>query len=363
MLEHGTHMGEKMVYQKQLASKGKSWEIVTTTNIGLDINLLSNRLTIVADYYWKSNKDMIIPYTLPSTVGVNEPKGNLGEMKMWGWEFEIGWRDKINQLNYQVSFNISDSQNEVTKLDNASEFKAGTKDFLQGHPINTIWGYQTNGYWSSREEYLAYKEANPGYRTLDNDAKISGGDVRYVAQGDGKHPVENGGTIENPGDLILLGNTTPRYTYGVNLSLQWKNFDFSMLWQGVAKRKILIQTETMAPFYQSYNMPWTIHRDYWTPENPDAYWPRLYNGSSFNFQPSDKWVQDASYIRLKNVQLGYTIPIKKTIVDRFRVYVSGDDVWEHTNLMNVFDPEVGNNVSANYYPFFRSWTVGVNLTF
>lgn len=363
MLDFGTYMGQKTVYQKQLASKGKSWEIVTTTNIGLDVNLLSNRLTLVADYYWKSNKDMIIPYTLPSTVGVNPPMGNLGAMKMWGWEFEIGWRDKINKLNYQVSFNISDSQNEITKLDNANEIWAGTVDLLEGYPINTIWGYQTDGFWSSREEYLAFKEANPGYMSYTNDAKISGGDIKYVAQGDGNHKVSNGGTTENPGDLIYLGNSTGRYQYGLNVSLQWNNFDFSMLWQGVAKREILISTETIAPFYSSYNMPWTIHRDYWTPENPNAYWPRLYNGSSFNFQPSDRWIQDASYIRLKNVQLGYTIPMKKTIVNRFRVYVSGDDVWEHTNLMKVFDPEVGNNISANYYPFFRTWTVGVNLTF
>lgn len=363
MLASTSYMGQKMFYQEKLPAKGKTWEIIETTNIGIDLNMFSNRLTIVADYYWKRNKDMIIPYNLPSTVGLKAPEGNLGHMKMWGWELEIGWRDKIKQLNYQVSFNISDSQNKITKLNNANEIVAGTVGTLEGYPINSLWGFQTDGYWSSRDEYLEFKKANPGYVSYGNDAKLSGGDVKYVAQGDGKHKVSNGGTTENPGDLILLGNSTPRYTYGLNLSLQWNNFDFSMLWQGVAKREILISPETIAPFYRSYNMPWTIHRDYWTPENPNAYWPRLYNESSFNFQPSDRWVQDASYIRLKNVQLGYTIPIRKTIVNKFRVYVSGDDVWEHTNLMKVFDPEVKNNVSASYYPFFRTWTVGVNLTF
>lgn len=364
LLNSGNHLGEKMFYQSKLPSKGKTWEIVETTNIGFDINMFSNRLTLTADYYWKSNKDMIINYTLPSTVGVSAPSGNLGQMKMWGWEFEIGWRDRIRNLNYQISFNISDSQNEITKLDNASEIWAGTVKLLEGYPMHTLWGYQTDGFWSSREEYLAYKEANPGYMSYSNDAKIAGGDVKYIAQGDGKHKVSDGGTVEDPGDLIYLGNSTGRYLYGINLSLQWNNFDFSMLWQGVAKRKILIDTETIAPFYKSQNMPWTIHRNYWTPDNPNSYWPRLYNGSSFNFQPSDRWVQDASYIRLKNVQLGYTIPFKKkNIIDRFRVYVSGDDVWEHSDLLDVFDPEVGNKASANYYPFFRTWTVGVNLTF
>ena len=110
-------------------------------------------------------------------------------------------------------------------------------------------------------------------------------------------------------------------------------------------------------------MPWTIHRDYWTPDNTDAFWPRLYNQNTFNYNPSDKWVQNAAYIRLKNIQFGYNIPIKKTIAQKLRVYVSGDDIWEHSDLLKVFDPEVGNDAKATYYPFFRTWSFGVNLTF
>jgi hypothetical protein len=112
-------------------------------------------------------------------------------------------------------------------------------------------------------------------------------------------------------------------------------------------------------------MPWTIHRDYWTEENPDAFWPRIYNnnGNDFNFKASDKWVQNGAYVRLKNIQLGYKLPINKRIVEHARIYLSGTDLWEYTNVLPVFDPEVGNNASANYYPFFRTWSLGLNFTF
>lgn len=364
MLKSGFYMGDRYTYQERLRSKDKTWEVIETTNIGFDLGLFSNRLTFVGDYYWKYNNDMLIDYQLPSTVGAKVPRGNLGKLKTWGWEFEIGWKDKIQEVSYQVSFNLSDSQNKLVEFNGINEIKAGAVKHIEGYPINTIWGFQTNGYWSSRQEYLDYKAANPGYESF-NDAKISGGDVRYVAQGKADHAIKGSGTPDNPADLVYLGNSNGRYMYGLNLAAQWKGFDFSMLWQGVAKRDIIVKTETIAPLFRSYNMPWTMHRDYWTEDNQDAYWPRLYNynGNDFNFKASDKWVQDASYIRLKNVQLGYTIPINQKIVSRCRVYVSGDDVWEYTKLLDAFDPEVKNEASASYYPFFRTWTVGLNLTF
>ncbi|MEZ5005111.1 MAG: hypothetical protein R2738_02130 [Bacteroides graminisolvens] len=229
--------------------------------------------------------------------------------------------------------------------------------------MNTLWGYKTDGYWSSRKEYESFKANNPGYQSF-NDAKVSGGDIKYIAQGKADHTIgQGGGTPDNPGDLVYLGDSNGRYLYGANLFFQWKSFDFSMLWQGVAKRNILINTNAIAPFASTSDMPWSIHRDYWTEDNPNAYWPRLYSGNTFNYHPSDKWVQDASYIRLKNIQLGYTIPVKKTVLEKLRVYISGEDIWEHSSLLSVFDPEVGNNANANYYPFFRSWTVGLNITF
>jgi TonB-linked SusC/RagA family outer membrane protein len=371
LISSGKYQGESYYYQDVLASKQKTWETIETTNIGLDLGLFNNRLNITADYYWKYNNDMLATVNLPTQIGIKTPNANIGVLKTYGWEFEIGWRDKIKELSYQVSFNLSDSQNELKEYSGVNVVSAGTVNLLEGYPINSIWGYRTDGYWKSREEYLAYKQANPGYESFQ-DGNVSGGDVKYVANGKADHKIgAGGGTPDNSGDLVYLGNTTGRYLYGLNIGLQWRNFDFSIMFQGVGKRKVLINAGTLAPLSQTSLMPWTIHRDYCRVDEDgnliqEGYWPRLYNYNNtetFNFHASDKWVQDASYIRLKNVTLGYTIPVKRNILERLRVYVSGADLWEHTNLFSVFDPEVGNDAKATYYPFFRTWTVGLNVTF
>lgn len=361
-ISRGLNMGEASYYQSAMASVDKTWEIISSTNIGVDMGFFNNKLTLTADYYWKKNDNMLANVTLPHIVGISVPQSNVGTLKTWGWEVEVGYRDKIGNLSYNVSVNLSDSDNEVTSYSGKNTISAGSVDILEGYPLNTIWGYKTDGLWKSREEYEAYKEAHPGYQSF-NDAKVSGGDVKYLAQGDGCHTVgQGGGTPEDPGDLVYLGSSNGRYFYGINLGLQWKGFDFSVMFQGVAKRKVLIEAAQIAPLASTSEMPWTIHRDYWTEENPNAYWPRLYSGNSFNYNPSDRWVQDASYIRLKTLSIGYTVPLKKFNIEKCRVYVTGNDLWEHTNMLKVFDPEVGNKPSANYYPFFRTWTIGLNIT-
>ena len=293
---------------------------------------------------------------------------NVGKLKTWGWDIDIKWNDRIGKLRYQIAFNISDSQNRLVEYDGADVITAGTRKLIEGYELNTIWGYKTDGYWNSKEEYQQYKADHPGYKSF-SDGKIGAGDVRFItlpdANGSIDHQVGAGsGTKEDHGDLVYLGNTNGRYLYGLNLSAQWNGFDFSVMFQGVAKRKMLIDSEAITPFGRTHQMPWTIHRDYWTPENTDAFWPRLYNynGDMFNFQPSDKWVQNAAYLRLKNITLGYTLPIPKRYIQKLRLYVSGNDIWEHSDILKVFDPEAGNNVGRNYYPFFRTWSFGVNIT-
>lgn len=362
-ISQGDYMGQKTFYQGSLASKDKTWETISTTNIGIDFGILNSRLNATFDYYWKYNNDMLSSLQLPHTIGIGVPSVNIGKLKTWGWDFEISWKDKIKDFSYQISFNLSDSQNKLIEYDGASVVTEGNVSLLEGYEMNTIWGYKTDGYWKSREEYLAYKEAHPGYQSF-NDGKVAGGDVKYVAQGTPDHTIGQGsGTKEDHGDLVYLGNSNARYLYGFNLSAQWKGFDFSMMFQGVGKRKILIAADVLAPFKNTYQMPWTIHRDYWTEDNQDAEWPRLFVSNDFNYRPSDKWLQDASYLRLKNVTIGYTIPGIKKYVNSVRVYVTGNDLWEHTNLLKVYDPESSNGVGRNYYPFFRTWAFGVNVTF
>ncbi|KAA6343138.1 TonB-dependent receptor SusC [termite gut metagenome] len=363
LISSGTLMGNPYYYQDVLASKNKTWETVESTNIGFDLGILNNRLNFTADYYWKYNNDMLASVNLPAQIGIKTPNANIGILKTWGWEFEIGWKDKMKDLSYQVSFNLSDSQNELVKYSGVNIINAGTVDRLEGYSLNTIWGYKTDGYWSSREEYLAYKEAHPGFQSF-NDGMVNGGDTKYLTQGNPDHTIgAGGGTPEEPGDLVCFGDANGRYLYGLNIGLQWKGVDFSMMWQGIGKRTVVIDGGTITPLAVSSQMPWTIHRDYWTEDNQDARWPRLYEGDTFNNHPSDRTVQDAAYLRLKNITVGYTIPLRKNIVERLRVYVAGADIWEHTNMLSVFDPEAGNNTKATYYPFFRTWTMGLNLTF
>lgn len=358
-----TNQGEKWFYQASMPSEEKTWEVIETTNLGIDFGFLNNRLTGSFEYYWKLNNDMLSNLQLPSQIGIKVPQMNVGQLKTWGWDFNISWRDQIKDFKYQIGFNISDSRNELVKYNGASVINEGTVKLLEGYPINTIWGYETNGFWSSREEYLEYKKANPGYKSF-NDGIISGGDVRYVAQGKADHEIGiGGGSPDKPGDLVCLGNTTPRYLYGINLSAQWKSFDLSIMFQGVGKRDVMLNGNIFPFALKAERMPWTIHRDYWTEENQDAYWPRMYNkGGDFNSKSADRWLQDASYFRLKNVTLGYTVPIK-AYVEKLRFYITGQDLFEVTDMLSVLDPEVGDNTTRNLYPFFRSWTLGVNVTF
>lgn len=365
VLNSGTNMGEKYYYQGSMASETKTWEIITSKDLGLDLGLFDNKFLLTADYYWKKNDNMLANLELPSVVGVNVPQSNVGTLKAWGWEVEASYRNNWKGLEYKLSFNISSSDNEVTHYDGAQSISEGVVGILEGYPLNTIWGYKTDGYWNSREEYESYKEAHPGYQSF-NDSKVSGGDVRYVAQGNPDHTIGAGdGTPDSPGDLVNLGTTNAKLLYGFTLNLSYKGFDFSAMFQGAGDRKVYIAPNVIAPFATTSEMPWTIYRDYWTEDNTDAQWPRLYNynGNQFNFKCSDMWIQDGSYLRLKNIQLGYTIPTQKIHIDRLRVYVAGQDVWEHTNMLSVYDPEAGNQTSSNYYPFFRTWTVGLNVTF
>ena len=374
------YMGQRWYYKSDMTSADITWETVSTTNAGVDLGFLKQRLSLTADYYWKTNHNMLSPMSPGNIVGIeNLPMENVGTLKTWGWEVSLGWRDKIGNLRYNVSFNIDDSRNKLVEYKGINGIAPGTVRLLEGYPLNTLWGYQTNGFWNSSEEYLAYKAANPGYETFapNGSAPIGGGDTRYVTQGKPDHRIGSIGssTPDDPGDLIYLGDANPRYEYGINLGLEWKGFDFSCFFQGVGKRSFFIRSQSLMPLGASAEMPWTIHRDHWTPDNPDAYFARIYESATHNYQYADRWVQNGAYIRLKNIQLGYKIPLKKYI-QSVRIYITGNDVWEHTNMLKAWDPEFGNQVmtrtgtsnindriNRNYYPFMRTWTAGINLTF
>ncbi|GHU78898.1 SusC/RagA family TonB-linked outer membrane protein [Bacteroidia bacterium] len=261
-------VGNPVYYPKAMVSKDVTWEIVTSTDIGVDLSFLKNRLNITADSYWKTNDNMLAQVRVGNIAGVVDLAYlNSGKLKTRGWDVSMGWRDKIGNVSYHLNFNIDDSQNELISYAGSNVIVAGAVEKLEGYSLNTIWGYRTDGFWNSRDEYLEYKAAHPGYESF-NDAKVSGGDIRYLTQGNSDHTVGiGGGTPENSGDLVYLGTTNGRYLYGINLGVEWKGFDFTCFFQGVGKRSFLVNTYTLAPLGYSYQMPWTINSDYWTEDN------------------------------------------------------------------------------------------------
>jgi TonB-linked SusC/RagA family outer membrane protein len=348
------------IYQDTLESPDVTWETVQQSNIGIDLGLLDNRLTITADYYVKKNKNMLAYLNLPNIIGIGTPAYNLGELKSWGKELEVKWRDHVGNVEYTVGFNVSDNQNKLLKYVGKNSIgTGGVVKYMEGYAINSVWGYQTDGLIQGKEDLDNYK----GKFTTQYFNNLAPGDMKYIDKnGDGVLSA-GGGTPQNPGDLVNLGTINARYNYGFNFGLSWKGFDFSAFFQGAAQRKFLIKEETLSPMLGTADMPWTIHMDRWTPDNPNAFFPRMYQTDAHNFKPSDRWAQNGSYLRLKNIQLGYTVPVKRTFIRNLQVYVSGQDLWETTKVLSVYDPEVGNNVDATSYPFYRTVSFGLNAGF
>lgn len=356
----GSEARTSYFFENTVPSSELSWETIETSNGGVDIALLKNRLQISADYYIKFNKNMLTPLQLPATFGVGTPRINNGELKSWGWETELNYRSKAGtKFTYSVGINVSDNQNELISYAGRRVLNAGSVSLLEGYPLNTFWGYLTDGYFQNADDVKAH---------AFQDSRTGAGDVKFIDQnGDGKLTVGKG-SPEDPGDLVLLGTDQPRFTFGLNLSLQWKGIDFSAFIQGVGRRNFLPNGEALQPLSQSWKQPLAIHRDYWTPENPNAAFPRPFLQGAFRYLPSDKWIMNGQYARLKNIQIGYTLPsnlLKKVKLSRARIFVTGQDLFTVSQLGifdDYFNPEQRSGVE-NDYPFFGTAAVGLNLSF
>ena len=347
------------IYQSTQASPNLTWETVTQSDIGVDMAFLRSRLSVTADYYVKVTTDLLATQNLPNILGITPAVVNLGKLRSWGKELDVRWHDNIGKLTYSVGFNISDNQNKLVSYDNRNQINnGGVVQYLEGYALNSVWGYKTDGLFQTQAEVDAYKAKvpNPIFQNMKP------GDVKYLdLNGDGKISPGDG-TTQNHGDLVYLGTTNARYSYGFDVAAAWKRFDVSIFFQGALERKFLIDQGTLSPLLGTADVPWTIHMDRWTPDNPNAFFPRMYQTNAFNYQPSDRWAQNGSYIRLKNVQIGYTVPVNKKYFRELKVYISGQDLWESTKVLSVFDPEVGNNVSATAYPFYRTVAFGLNIS-
>ena len=345
------------LYQAVLASPEKTWERLVTTDGGIDIGLLGQRLTASFDYYVRTNENMLVVVNAPASLGVIPNATNSASLRTKGWEASIGWKDHTRRLNYWVNFNISDNKNVVTRYEGQNVIAEGLNNVIQGMPVNSIYGYRSEGYFKSDADVAghAFQDDRTGagdliYKDMNKDGFINGGLNRP----------------DNHGDLVYLGNTSPRYSFGLNLGVEWNGFDLSALFQGVGERKMLLYPSAVVPFIDAWRQPWAINKDYWRPDHPDALFPRLYVGGTQNVLTSTKWVQNAAYIRLKNLQVGYTLPQRwtaKAKIQKARIFFSGQDIWEHSKMWyKYFDAESPDNAAYNY-PFFRSYAAGVNVSF
>ena len=362
--------GEKPmgVYQPGLISNDLTWEKVYTINAGIDLNLLSNRLVLAGDVYRRDTKDMLTKgKTLPSVLGTAEPRINAADLKTRGWEVSVSWRDRFElgskPFNYSARFILSDSRSWITRFDNPTRILS---DYYKGQELGEIWGLVTEGFFKDQADIDNHADqwnviAYPG------DRKLEPGDLKYKdLNGDGK--IDKGAnTVDNPGDFKIIGNSRSRYLYGLDLNADWNGFDLRMLFQGVGKRDWY---PTGYKFYGIYLAPWgnvyENNLDHWTPENPDGYFPRLKsylaNGAGDMSYNQTRYLQNAAYLRCKNITFGYTLPkrlLQKIMLDNVRIYLSGENLFEFTSLCKNFDPEVLDQTS---HPMQRTYSIGLNIS-
>jgi len=351
-----------------------TWETVETWDIGLDFGAFNNRLTGSFDWFSRTTKDMIGPAPiLGSVLGTNAPATNNCDMRSTGWELEISWKDQIGDVKYGARFNISDSKSKILSYPYDGEFDAqNIGSYYNGKILGEIWGYESAGIANSQDEMDKWLASGNKPNWGSN---WSAGDIMYKNI-DGKDGVTSGAsTLADHGDLKRIGNDTPRYRVGLNLDASWKGFDFSVFFQGVLKRDWAFG-EGDPYFWGATGNMWqsTVfeeHLDYWREDNQDAYYPKPYFGEiRKNQRTQDRYLQDASYIRCKNIQLGYTLPssiLAPAGISNCRVYVSCDNLFTLTNLSSVYDPEALSGyswfTSGKTYPLQRTLAFGVNLSF
>lgn len=364
-----------------------TWEKVTTYDVGVDLDILKNRLTVGFDWYRRNTTDMYtVGPTLPEVLGTTQPKGNYADLKTKGWELTLSWRDNFklagSDFHYGVKLMLWDSQSWITKYNNAT---GKLSDYYEGYRIGDIWGYNIEGLFTSYDEIANH--ADQDYIKVSDSRIWQPGDLKFTdLNGDGK--INKGAqTLEDHGDLVIVGNESERYHYGINLNANWKGFGISAFFQGVGKRDWYPGQET-GFFWGKYNRPYgyslKMHENRWTEENPNpnAYWPRLVGYSSENGgrpmgTPNNRYMQDASYLRLKALTVDYSLPrawVSRLGLTGLKIYFTGENLFTFSNVCENFDPEVikGGDVDLKdrkgeeqgySYPMLKTYTVGLNVSF
>lgn len=379
----------------KLVSSSLTWETIATTNIGLDLGLLGGDLNVTFDWFQRDTKDMLAPgQTMPAVLGADAAYENAGSLRSRGWELNIEWRHSFNDLNVYAIGNLSDYKTKITEWSNDSKLLNSN---YSGKTYGDIWGFETDRYFEASDfnsdgSYAAGVADQSG---LESGSFTYGpGDIKFVDQnGDGV--IDGGsGTADDHGDLVVIGNTQPRYEYSLRLGGDWKGFDLDVYLQGVGKRHVWTQSSFVMPLMRGADAIYSNQTSYITNEDAEAgiidqsaTYPRLYPGNAGqgnisvissgknNFYPQTKYLVNLAYLRVKNITLGYTIPAyitNKVKVSRVRVYASisnAFDIISHTRDYGL-DPEINtgegtliNGVWGRTDAMLRTYSCGVQLTF
>lgn len=364
-------------------SQSLTWETVSTIDFGVDARFFNNAFGITFDWYKRTTSDMIgAGLALPSSFGGSTPVMNFGEMRTQGWELALDFTHTFdNGVRINALATLSDFNEKITKL--ANQTRIITSNY-QGKTIGEIWGYQTDRLFQESDFNKNGNEweLKPGIPTQTILAGNSAwfdyipGDVKYVDRNGDSTLSPGANTVDDPGDQMVIGNTTPRYQYGIRLGADWKGFDFSIFIQGVGKREFWPSGPLFVPGF-GQDTWYTHHLDYWTPQNTDAFYPQpTFTGASnntMNYYRQSRYLLDMSYTRIKNISLGYTLPGKlagRARMKSARVYVSAENLFTFDNLTIPIDPEIDytpeqTDASAfgRTYPYRKEISFGVQLTF
>jgi TonB-linked SusC/RagA family outer membrane protein len=355
-LGEGYQFGNAMVQGAAVTAAGNpdiTWETSTMTNIGLDMGFMDNRLEVVAEYFWKYTNDILLSLPIPLTIGVNAPLQNAAVVSNIGWELSVNYRGtprSDNGFQYSMGVNFSDVINKIEDLQGTGPFFPDKFSvWTEGQSINSLRGLKSPGLYRTSDDLDRYPA------TLNPKVRI--GDIIYEdLNGDGVISQ----SLFPRGDQYIMANEDPRYEFGIRFNASYHGFDLAMFWQGVLNQQLAMDGALIeGPNWNNFISAEMARETYHPSRNPNGSWPLVTAGNTWNLNLSDFWLQDTRYIRLKNLQIGYTVPQK--LISSLRIYVAGENMLTFTPS-KLFDPETprGRN---QFFPHTRIISAGVNVRF
>lgn len=348
-----------------IVSTERTWERIHNYNAGLDITAVGGRLTGSIEFFLKKNNNMLVGKLYPGVLGSTAPDTNSGKFESKGYDGSLTWRDRIGSFSYHLGGTLTYMTNKL--IEGGEEVKvAGFNKTLNGYPLNSVFGYRYVGKIQNEEQLKKYTDRYLTNNSINMPSNIRLGDHMY-------EDVNKDGKLTQD-DLIYLGSDDPKFSFSFNFGFEWKGFDFSTVFQGVGKRTIFRENDAWKVPYKAIWLNTTNQSvgNVWSPETPDNHFPTYSNNTNindYNYLPSTWSADNGSYLRLKDVVLGYTLPkaaLAKlgNFISNLRIYVSGNDLWEKCYITDGWDPETTRSVSKKErYPFNRTFTVGVNASF